>query len=395
MPSRRLVALVSSLVVPAALAAPAIGPSPVVPTYGQPVELELRNNDWPPYLPATRYEVSGSRIVVTYEFAADNFAATRSDFLNAPVNVGELPAGNYTVEARLVDMARPTATPQVASMNFAVMPPGEWGLYPVPASPAAYEPASVMLRSAAYFDPASMRSTIQGNVVRVDFDYAPDAPASGQTPPGLSTFGSVKVGALAPGPWRLEGWGRSRTTGAVEKFFTRDIVVAPPALVVEYYAPSLDHYFMAAGPDEIAQLDANPQLGWFRTGGKFRAWLKGTEAVPGAQPVCRFYARGPNSHFYTGDAGECSQLKALETRQRAEAASKSLPYTGWQYEGIAFYALVPQGGVCPAGTDPVYRHYNGRAAQNDTNHRFSADEQVRSAMSWTWTDEGVAFCSPR
>ena len=39
-------------------------------------------------------------------------------------------------------------------------------------------------------------------------------------------------------------------------------------------------------------------------------------------PVCRFYAKGPNSHFYTAEAVEC-------------AAVKNDP--GWTFEGIAYY----------------------------------------------------------
>jgi hypothetical protein len=262
--------------------------------------------------------------------------------------------------------------------------------------PAPFEAASVMIRSAAYFDPASMRATVQGNVIRVDFDYAPDAPTGGSNlPAGYSSFGAVKVAGMAPGSWRIEGWGRATTTGAVEKFFSKDLVVGGPGYVVEYYAPSLDHYFISAGPDEIAGLDANPQQGWLRTGERFRAWLRASDAPAEARPVCRFYSRGANSHFYTGDAAECQMLKNLEVTQRAEAQAKSVPFEGWQFETVAFYALMPVNGQCAAGSDPVYRAYNGRAAEMDTNHRFTVDAALRSAMAWTWTDEGVAFCSPR
>ena len=393
---RRGVAVAGLAFAAQALAAPSVAPTPVLPTYGTPIALELQNTDWPPYLPATRYSVSGNRITIDYEYLPDNFSASRTDFGVRPVAVGELPAGNYTVQARLIDISNPQAAPQVVSSSFGVVPPDSWGIYSVPREPASFEAAWVMIRSAAYFDPASMRATVQGNVVRVDFDYAADAPVGGSNvPAGYSSFGAVKVAGMAPGGWRIEGWGRSTSTGTVEKFFEKDLVVGGPVDVVEFYAPSLDHYFVSAGPDEIAQLDANPQRGWLRTGERFRAWLRASDAPAGASPVCRFYASGPNSHFYTANASECQYLKDLEVQQRATATSKGLAFTQWQYEGIAFYALAPVNGACPSMTDPVYRAYNDRAAENDSNHRFTVDTQLRAAMGWTWTDEGVAFCSPR
>jgi serine protease len=121
--------------------------------------------------------------------------------------------------------------------------------------------------------------------------------------------------------------------------------------------------------------------------------MRASDAPPAAKPVCRFYSRGVNSHFYTGDASECQALQSLEQRQRADATAKGQGFQGWQYEGVVFYALVPTNGQCPGGTTPVYRMYNNRAMQNDTNHRFTADGVMHAAMEG-WVDEGVAFCSP-
>ena len=86
-------------------------------------------------------------------------------------------------------------------------------------------------------------------------------------------------------------------------------------------------------------------------------------------------------------------LKSLESSQRADATAKGQSFLGWQFEGTVFYALVPSGGQCPANTAPVYRLYNNRAKQSDSNHRFTADGPMRAAMLG-WVDEGVAFCSP-
>jgi hypothetical protein len=382
---------------PAALeAAPALTANPSVPEYGQAVQFDLWNTPWPVYLPATRFTRSGNTITIDYEYATSGFGPGRPDFGYMPVAIGELPAGNYTVQARLFDINQPKAGPQVVSASLAVRPPEAWGVYSVPAQPLAFQASEVMVRSAAYFDASTLRSTIMGNVIRVDFDYDGSAPViSGMSaPPGMTSFAAVKVAGLAPGNYRLEGWGRERRGGNAERYFTRDIAIGSTVQIVEYYAESLDHYFITASPDEIGYLDSQPQLGWKRSGQSFKAWLRAADAPWGAVPVCRFYASGPNSHFYTGNASECDYLKSVEQKQRAEATAQGKSFTGWKFETLAFYALVPQAGSCPGDTQPVYRDYNNRAAQNDSNHRFTVSQQLRAAMTMGWAEEGVAFCAP-
>jgi hypothetical protein len=210
----------------------------------------------------------------------------------------------------------------------------------------------------------------------------------------MTSFASVKIAGLPPGNYGVEGWGRERKGGNPERYFSTQVAIGTTVQIVEYYAESLDHYFITAWPDEVAGLDASPQAGFKRTGQSFKAWLRAADAPYGAVPICRFYASGPNSHFYTGDAAECEGLKALEQKQRAEAASRGEPFRGWQYEAIAFYALVPQAGKCPGDTQPAYRDYNMRAQQNDSNHRFVVNSQLRAAMMMGWMEEGVAFCAP-
>jgi hypothetical protein len=76
-------------------------------------------------------------------------------------------------------------------------------------------------------------------------------------------------------------------------------------VAIGYYHTGLDHYFMTANHDEINGLDANPALGWLRTGNSFKAG--------GSTAVCRFYGStspGPNSHFYTVNADECAYLNS-------------------------------------------------------------------------------------
>lgn len=367
--------------------------NPVLPTYGQPVTVELRDTAWPMYLPATRFSINGSSVVIDYEYLTDGFGPTRPDFGDAPVNLGELAPGNYTVQARMHDIARPSAAPIVLETTIAVVPPAVWGLYTVPVEPQAFSPAKVMVKSAAYFDPASMRASVSGNFVRVDFNYLSNPPGVSAVPAGMAMYGSVPIAALAPGSYRIEGWG-STNGGAPEQFFTRDMVVASSTPVLEYYSPSLDHYFMASGADEIALLDRGAQGDWERTGYGFKAWTRQADGPPGAAPVCRFYARGPNSHFFTGSRQECDYLKGLEAQQRADALAKGTTFLGWGYEGIAFWTLMPVNGQCVAGTQAVNRAYNDRAAQNDSNHRFTIDPLQQSAMMVDWQDEGAQLCSP-
>jgi hypothetical protein len=274
-----------------------------------------------------------------------------------------------------------------------VAPPEGWGIYLIPRAPAAFAATDVMIRSAAYFEPGSMRVTAAGSVIRVDFDFRGDAPVGSTVPPGMTSFAAVRLPALAPGHYTVEGWGRDQSNGAAaERYFTQAFTVSSAVTVIEYYAESLDHYFMTAAADEAAILDAGN--GWKRTGHTFKGWLRSADAPPNAKPVCRFYARGPNSHFYTADPGECEQIKAVEAYQRADAQARGQPFLGWAFENIAFYALLPDNGQCAPGTTPVYRAYNDRAPQNDTNHRFMSDPRQRVAMLMTWLDEGVAFCSP-
>jgi uncharacterized protein (DUF1800 family) len=155
----------------------------------------------------------------------------------------------------------------------------------------------------------------------------------------------------------------------------------PTTRVVEYFNAFTGHYFMSGAADELATVDsggAGP--GWKRTGGEFGVYKSANDA-PGLSPVCRFYTAGANSHFFTADASECGLLRDNNY--------------GWQYEGIAFYVATPSAGQCAAGTTPVYRSYNNRAAQNDSNHRFTVDATVfaKSASFGYPAQEGVVMCA--
>lgn len=154
--------------------------------------------------------------------------------------------------------------------------------------------------------------------------------------------------------------------------------------VIEFHNTILNHYFIT-NPTEAAMLDAGDAgPGWVRTGLTFTA---ADSATSGFTATCRFYTTGANSHFYAAEGSECDYLKSLNP-------SNALGGDLWTYEGTAFYVRTPTTGACPAGTLPVYRLYNNRGAQRDSNHRFTTQTAVYDQMaSQGWVKEGVAMCA--
>ena len=154
---------------------------------------------------------------------------------------------------------------------------------------------------------------------------------------------------------------------------------------LEFYNTRLDHYFVAAGPDEVVNLLTGlGGPGWELTGQSFRVWLADPlDTSLATSPVCRFYGGlngGPNSHFFTAESSECELVKRSP---------------GWAYEGIGFHMRrVGSNGRCPAGMLELNRAYNNRFAQNDSNHRFStSDSTMREMARKGWTVEGTVMCA--
>jgi arylformamidase len=159
--------------------------------------------------------------------------------------------------------------------------------------------------------------------------------------------------------------------------------------VEEFYNAPLNHYFMSADVGERMGLSTQAALGWTPTQ---RGFFAQQSVLAGALSVCRFYGSmspGPNSHFYTGNASECDFLKQLQATTPASQPR-------WNYEGLAFQAVLPINGAgCPAATPrTVVRAYNNRAAQNDSNHRYLTDATEAERMRGLgWSLEGAVFCS--
>ncbi len=161
---------------------------------------------------------------------------------------------------------------------------------------------------------------------------------------------------------------------------TATIPAAPPG-VTEFYNTLLNHYFLTANPIEGASIDAGGSgPGWTRTGNVFNCC--------GPNAVCRFFgvqaAGGPNGHFYTADPFECAQVR-LDP--------------GWHFESLDFATTPPipgaTGATCAAGLINIYRAYNHRFAQQDSNHRITANFAAYQHQVDVdgWTGEGVVMCA--
>lgn len=180
--------------------------------------------------------------------------------------------------------------------------------------------------------------------------------------------------------------------GSARAQFGSHPVAAAREPVVEFYNVDLDHYFLTIKPSDIAAIEsglAGP--GWVRTGLAFLAYAAPMPEWMYCPADCgrnvhRFYGTpglGPNSHFFTAST--------------AEVAVLDQPGTGWTREQVAFSIPVPDDqGRCAVGQEPVYRLYNNRWRQNDSNHRYTASAAERDrTMAKGWTYEGVAFCTYR
>jgi hypothetical protein len=171
---------------------------------------------------------------------------------------------------------------------------------------------------------------------------------------------------------------------------------SPPDLVrdmVEYFHAGLNHYFYSADPAEIGFVDnGGAGQGWSRTGQAFRVVVSPGCPImmwdpayfPRYRPTFRFYGKpgtGPNSHFFTASRAECHAV---------------LQDAGWQYEGSTFWAEEPVEGTCLPTTRPLYRLFNNRVQQNDSNHRFTTETAIVAEMvAKGWVNEGPAMCVPK
>lgn len=171
------------------------------------------------------------------------------------------------------------------------------------------------------------------------------------------------------------------------------------ATAVEFYHAGKEHYFNTANTGDIAFLEANPQSGWAKTGYTFKVYPLDSEPS-GTVAVARYYGAlqqdkhtfKPDSHFYTGSAGE---RQILDDGYRKACPQNQGSCTGeaWYYEKDEYRVYLPSGSSCPTGTVPLYRFYNNGYPTKDSNHRYTIDTGVAADMrAKGWTDESVKMC---
>jgi len=158
---------------------------------------------------------------------------------------------------------------------------------------------------------------------------------------------------------------------------------AEKVTVVEFYNPTLDHYFITYVGTEIAKLENGDTPGWVATGLSFSAY---PAERTGLSAVCRIYippGKG-DGHYYGRDKAECDAAMAKNPSFILESPN-------------FFYLYPTTAGNCAAGLTPVYRVYSNRA---DANHRYTTSRAVRDTMvAKGWLAEGdgpdvVVMCAP-
>lgn len=190
---------------------------------------------------------------------------------------------------------------------------------------------------------------------------------------------------LPPGTYSATARFRSGETAGG---FVQPFIVEPPPVAVPVFAlfdSRTSTYFVTASESDRSLLRSQ---GWTVADAGFTAWPSNGPAPETSKPVCRFFFPAKSTHFYTANENDCATLKRTP---------------GFVDEGIAFRALVPFGGRCGPGTQPVYRLFNSERV----NHRYTVSSDTASGMlaSFTsdfyvgaypspWADDGITFCSP-
>lgn len=161
---------------------------------------------------------------------------------------------------------------------------------------------------------------------------------------------------------------------------------APTQTIVEYYNSQLNHFYLSSLQAEMDWLDGGGGGGgWVRTGESWTTHVPSAPncAAPRYDPVYVFQGTpgvGPNSHYFTANPEECGWLR---TSQPA-----------WSFLAIPFGAsrVTTQGCTLDAPVG-LFVLYNNRAAQNDSNHRYTSKIAIYEAMmAQGWIGYGIQLC---
>ncbi len=160
--------------------------------------------------------------------------------------------------------------------------------------------------------------------------------------------------------------------------YLQDICVQVSAAqqpVFEFWSPIASRSFYTIDTNERDKLLTEYSHVWTYEGIAYYAFA--TDAEPSAVPVYRFWSPSSSSHFYTTSKAE---RDALVDRYQPEC---------WTYEGVAFYAYAK--GSQPLGTSPVWRFWS---PQLDS-HLFTTSQMERDKLrdfySDVWTYEGICW----
>lgn len=156
-------------------------------------------------------------------------------------------------------------------------------------------------------------------------------------------------------------------------------------VIREYYNAGLNHFYLSGTPAEMTWLDqGGGGGGWVRTG---QAWTTHVASEPGCLSPTYDYVYmfagtpgiGPNSHYFTANPAECGYLRNT---------------IGWSYIAAPFGAKRPVDGVCPSDAPVGLKVlYNNRAAENDSNHRYTSDQAIYDQMlAYGWTGYDAQLC---
>ncbi len=156
--------------------------------------------------------------------------------------------------------------------------------------------------------------------------------------------------------------------------------------VVDFYSPASKKYFMTGRADEIAALDALPQL-WQRTGHRFAAQRLDS---PVGKQMCRFWANDAaanlNTHFYGASDSDCALVRAQPWSKMDEGyVMRAQPLD-------QIYTLLPPTPppTCAADTVKVIRLFN----KATLNHRYVTEGLLAKwLLTQEWQADGAVFCA--
>jgi hypothetical protein len=111
------------------------------------------------------------------------------------------------------------------------------------------------------------------------------------------------------------------------------------------------------------------------TGDTYSVWQSQADNAA-AVPVCRVFNTNGSRHFYSPAAVECAAWEAQ---------------AGAIDEGVAFYAVAPSAGACPAGTKAVDRLRITVAGLDYERYVASAGESA-ALLAKGWTKVGIGVC---